>query len=767
MVSMAACGTPGTDWQYDPATGQITSSSNASVCVGYAFGAAPPTPGPPYVPTSRQVVAPVDCKHHDIAVWATGFNVSNLDPATGFGMFMARAAGAAHVLDPRALDSTPPCLGIVRDNINITVGMAASLTSSDGASVPAATAPVVRHGDLSGPNCRFPGVGRPCVADFSSTVTFKLSAGTVYTLRVAIASTRGGSVPEEASAIATAVHAATTTDPAVVEGANAASWSRWWGASTVSLGPGRQLLESFWYGAQYMLNCFTKNQTGGGVIPGLLGPWSMQDPVGWSDDVTLDYNAEANFYGAASSNHPEAMWPYFPTMSALIPLGQQRASLPSWSQGGHESAAFYGQMTEAMGCNCNDYMHCYEERDGRRCPADFGGFDGIELPSAIGGFVDMHCSHDSSMRSTAAMAAQPYVDYYEHTQDRAFLERWAYPFVKQAALFYASYAKLNAATRTYGFPLACAQEICSGRQSGGYHPQESPTIDLAYAKYVFGKAGAWGKLLGENSTTLSRWAHITANLQPYPTTKLPTSEFAWCAASNCTGWSEATNTDTNTPAVMQANYMWPIANFAPIHPTGQVTLDADAATKTVARNTVHMVNSFSNWHPVNGICLAWPSAARMMDKHEPYPVGPAQLLDTWAAALAATMQRNFWPSMGGGGLEQVGATQAVNELLLQSYQGVLRFFPGWPLDEAASFTTLRAVGAFLVSAAVDGAGHVGTITITSEAGVLCTVVSPWQPAAIAVQSSAGGAKVAVKQLGRGRYQFATLPGTTYTVSEAA
>lgn len=30
---------------------------------------------------------------------------------------------------------------------------------------------------------------------------------------------------------------------------------------------------------------------GGGVIPGLLGPWSMQDPVGWSDDVTLDYNA--------------------------------------------------------------------------------------------------------------------------------------------------------------------------------------------------------------------------------------------------------------------------------------------------------------------------------------------------------------------------------------------------------------------------------------------------------------------------------------------
>ena len=762
---MAKCGTTGTDWHYDPATGLISSLSNPSVCVGYAVGA-PPAPQPAGNPSGRQIVAPVDCSNHNKTMWATSFNVSNLNPATGFGMFMARAAGPAHVLDPRALDPTPPCLGIVRDNINISVGMAVSLTDSDGAGVPTTTAPSIENGDLSGPDCQFPGHGRPCAAVSSSTVTYELSAGTVYTLQVAITSTRGGDVAQEASATAAAVNAATKTDPAIVEKDNAVSWSRWWDASTVSLGAKRQLLESFWYGAQYMLNCFTKNQTGGGVIPGLLGPWSLQDPVGWSDDVTLDYNAEANFYGAASSNHQESMWPYFPTISALIPLGQQRASLPSWSQGGHESGAFYGQMTEAMGCNCNDYMHCYEEANGQHCPAGFGGFDGIEIPSAIGGFVDMHCSHDSSMRSTAAMAAQPYVDYYEHTQDLAFLKQWAYPFVKEVALFYASYAALDAATGKYGFPLACAQEVCSGRQQGGYHPQESPTIDLAYAKYVFGKAGAWGKLLGENSTVLARWAHVAANLQLYPTTTLPVSQFEWCASSNCSGWSEATNTDTNTPAVMPANYMWPIANFAPVHPTGEVTLDADTATKTLARNTIHMVNSFSGWHPVNGICLAWPSAARMMDKHDPYPVTPGQLLDTWASALDATMQRNFWPSMGGGGLEQVGATQAINELLLQSYQGVLRFFPGWPLNETANFTTLRAVGAFLVSAEVDASGHVSAITIVSEAGVPCRLLSPWEPVGVGVAVQASGKPVAVKQLGSGRYQFETVAGATYSVGPA-
>ncbi len=44
------------------------------------------------------------------------------------------------------------------------------------------------------------------------------------------------------------------------------------------------------------------------------------------------------------------MWSYFPTLTALIPLGRQRASLENWVQGGHESSGTYGQMTEAMGC---------------------------------------------------------------------------------------------------------------------------------------------------------------------------------------------------------------------------------------------------------------------------------------------------------------------------------------------------------------------------------------------------------------------------------
>eukprot|EP01050_Picozoa_sp_SAG11_P059138 SAG11_NODE_38161_length_253_cov_1.318182_1_plen_73_part_10 len=48
---------------------------------------------------------------------------------------------------------------------------------------------------------------------------------------------------------------------------------------------------------------------------------------------------------------------------------------------------------------------------------------------------------------------------------------------------------------------------------------------------------------------------------------------------------------------------WPITNFAPIHPTGQVSIGSDNHTKTLARNTIWLVNNHTHWHVVNGICL--------------------------------------------------------------------------------------------------------------------------------------------------------------------
>ena len=344
-----------------------------------------------------------------------------------------------------------------------------------------------------------------CPNRFSASASFSLEANVTYALRVAVKTTRGGGATT--SALESAVREARTLSVAQVEAMHATQWERWWNKSSVDLGPRRrskpQSLEGYYYGAQYMLNSFSRSR--GGVIPGLLGPWSAQDPVGWADGITMDYNAEANFYGAASSNHAENMHPYFPTVSAAIDMGRQRAALPEWSYGGHEATVqnfddgttvigTTGDQTEAMGCACAGYQGypwCRTDIHNKSCPAGFGGFEGIEFPLQLGGFASMHCSPDGAMRSVAAMAAAPFVEYFEHTQDLTFLKASAYPFVREVAMFYASYLKLGSSGR-YEVPHACAQEFCgpSGRNSVSWPVQRAlstPQVDPR-SRYRCGKS---------------------------------------------------------------------------------------------------------------------------------------------------------------------------------------------------------------------------------------------------------------------------------------
>jgi hypothetical protein len=68
---------------------------------------------------------------------------------------------------------------------------------------------------------------------------------------------------------------------------------------------------------------------------------------------------------------------------------------------------------------------------------------------------------------------------------------------------------------------------------------------------------------------------------------------------------------------------------------------------------------------------------------------------------------------------------AIQEMLLQSHDGVLRLFPCWSRECGnARFGTLRARGAFLVSAEIRD-GTVTGVKVVSEKGRSCTMVNPW------------------------------------------
>jgi alpha-L-fucosidase 2 len=77
---------------------------------------------------------------------------------------------------------------------------------------------------------------------------------------------------------------------------------------------------------------------------------------------------------------------------------------------------------------------------------------------------------------------------------------------------------------------------------------------------------------------------------------------------------------------------------------------------------------------------------------------------------------------------------------------VLHLFPNWPADQNAEFQTLRAAGAFLVSAALAG-GKPQWVEVLSEAGapLRMELPHPW----------AGGAKV-IRSSGEEMVQSPTL-----------
>jgi len=174
------------------------------------------------------------------------------------------------------------------------------------------------------------------------------------------------------------------------------------------------------------------------------------------------------------------------------------------------------------------------------------------------------------------------------------------------------------------------------------------------------------------------------------------------------------------------NARYPVVYFNSIHPSEEVDLTASPELLATARRTVREVNALNAWSPTNGLCLAWPPAARVVA-----PTGAARLLDEFERAVNLTMMPNFvpflWNRPGSGSgctTEQAGATAAINDLLVSTHghgdNASIWVLPGgWPQGADVSFRRLRVRGAFLISAqAIGTAGlpRLLSLTVKSLAG---------------------------------------------------
>jgi hypothetical protein len=119
----------------------------------------------------------------------------------------------------------------------------------------------------------------------------------------------------------------------------------------------------------------------------------------------------------------------------------------------------------------------------------------------------------------------------------------------------------------------------------------------------------------------------------------------------------------------------------------------------------------------------------------------------------------------GAWTETLGIIAPLQEMMLQSWDGILRLFPAWPTNLSASFHHFRAEGAFLVSASW-GDATVVSAEIFSEVGGLCRLYPPWSEGVQVTDDNMGQAVRVVTELAR-VVHFETQTGHTYKLSRPA
>ena len=302
--------------------------------------------------------------------------------------------------------------------------------------------------------------------------------------------------------------------------------------------------------------------------------------------------------------------------------------------------------------------------------------------------------------------------------------------------------------------------------------------DLAFAASSFRNAIRFANILSVDTAMVAAWQKGLDAMPAYPS-----ADFTFIEGAHGSEWNggagyfveaeygyhegvNPVNSSDITPQVWPwCNKEYPVSNFAAMWPTDEIgaTQTDDAALLARAKQTVWALTNYTKAGPfanTNGFCLSWPPAVRVAGR------GDAEyLMKGFAGAIHAATGNNGCVHNQGGMLENVGATVAINNLLLQSHGGRMRFFPVWNATTlgAASFTTLRAYGAFIVSGAIDASGTVAPVSLESEVGGDVVFESPWTGAPKVTVGA--GTAVSTSVVSRNVYSFNTSVGGKYTISD--
>ncbi len=471
-------------------------------------------------------------------------------------------------------------------------------------------------------------------------------------------------------------------------------WHDYWAQSAIHVP--NAVIERQWYLETYKFGAAARADT---PPITLQGPWTADNGQlpPWRGDYHHDLNTQLSYWPCYSGNHLEGGLGY------LEWLWRTKPNAEDWT---------------------------------RR----FFGLPGLNVPMT----TDLNCEQIGGWHqythsaTTAAWLAHHFYLHWRYSMDRDFLRDRAYPWLRESAVFLEAITEVGDDGQRM-LPLSSSPEINDNRLDAWF--PKITNYDLALVRWTFEKTAELADALDKAGEA----AHWRARLAEMPQLAMAGEDGRLLVAPDYP---------------LQDSHRH-FSHLMAYHPLGLIRWeDGPSAQRTITASLAELDRLGSNYW--TGYSFAWLASLRARARDGD---GAARAIEVFSTAFCLRNGFHVNGDQSGEGYSRFtyrpftlegnfAAAAGIQEMLLQSYSGVIRIFPAIPENWAdVSFRTLRAEGAFLVSAARED-GRTTLVEVTAERGGRIRLEDPF-----------GGAPMVAEGIGRnemerddGMIQFDCAPG---------
>jgi len=385
----------------------------------------------------------------------------------------------------------------------------------------------------------------------------------------------------------------------------------------------------------------------------------------------------------------------------------------------------YVRLLQSFVPQCKRDTEQYFQMRGIRFP-HAGGIDGYELTGGNYSLLGVSVGGTSWL-------TQLLWQVYEYTGDHEFLQDTVYPLLRDAALFYEDYLTWDEGAGRHAVEPSVHFEALLPRYEG-WGKNSAYELTLTYG--VFERVVAAAAILDTDPEDRTRWEDILAKLPDFPTDE---EGRVWVSFDG----RDVRETGSHQYAL------------APVFPGQMVSLWhgpeewRERALRTLEDAATKKTCTGKPWCGGQGIL-------------EIIRLGKAE--EALAAARWSGNNTNglvfSWSSPYLQADHGPGMCSVLSDMLLLGVGGVLRVFPCFPKRVPAAFHSLRAPGAFLVSAEKRGE-EVDYVLVKSLAGSDLSLANPWPGEALRIRDLSSREEVAATD--EGVVRLPTQPGQELVV----